>query len=82
MGWYGGKKNMITLILIILGLVFVLAGASCLLIVGIIILFNLIHYENDKVDKILELIFKIAMMLVAFSAGISLIFYILGEFPS
>ncbi|MBR0428290.1 MAG: hypothetical protein IJK18_08875 [Clostridia bacterium] len=71
---------MITLILLISGTVFILAGAACLLIEGLNILFDVLHYENNNVDKILNLLLKIAMMLVAFSVAIFLIFYVFEAF--
>ncbi len=71
---------MITIILLISGLVFLLSGASCLLIAGITILFDIIHYENIKVIKKLELLLKIAMMLVTFSIAIFIIFSVFEAF--
>ena len=71
---------MITLILLISGTVFILAGAACLLIEGLKILFDVLHYENNNVDKILNLLLKIAMMLVVFSVAIFLIFYVFEAF--
>ena len=71
-----------TQIALLLELVFCFSGATMLLSIGTTILFDIIHYKNDKVDNIMSLLFKIAAMLMAFSAGISLIFYLLGEFPS
>ena len=69
-------------IALLLELVFSFSGATMLLSIGTTILFDIIHYKNDIVDNIVCLIFKISAMLMAFSAGIYLIFYLLGEFPS
>ena len=71
-----------TQIALLLELVFSFSGAIMLLSIGTTILFDIIHYKNDKVDNIMSMLFKTTAMLMAFSAGFYLIFYLLGEFPS